>query len=78
MPLGSAIEVMRVARRCDSHIPLIVMTRHSSLEDAAELATVEVSDYISKPFDLDAILELAGTHLEEQLRTRERAGAEPA
>ena len=53
MPRGSGIDVLRAARRCDSRIPVIVMTGHPSIEDAAELATLDVTDYISKPFDLE-------------------------
>ena len=78
MPRGSGIDVLRAARRCDTRIQVIVMTGHPSIEGAVELATLDVTDYISKPFDLDAILELVGTHLEEQPRDRERGDAEPA
>jgi DNA-binding NtrC family response regulator len=78
MPRGSGIEVLRAARRYDPRIPVIIMTGYPSIEDAAALATLDVSEYVSKPFDLDAILELVGTHLEEHRRHRGRGDTEPA
>ena len=50
-------EILRAARRYAPRVPVIIMTGYPSIEDAAALATLDVSEYVSKPFDLDAIQE---------------------
>ena len=77
MPRGSGLEVLEAARRYDPRVPVIVMTGFPSVDDANELARMGVSDYITKPFDLEVIRELVLKHLEERRRHRERGDADP-
>ena len=78
MPRGSGLEVLEAARRYDPSVPVIVMTGYPSIDDAADLVRMGVSDYISKPFDLEVIRELVRKHLGERRRQRERGDADPA
>ena len=78
MPRGRGLEVLEAARRYNPGVPVMVMTGYPSIDDAADLVRVGVSDYISKPFDLEVIKELVLKHLEERRRQRQRGDADPA
>ena len=58
MPEMNGIELLIRLREDGSEIPVIVITAHGSIESAVEAMKYGASDYILRPFDIDA-LELA-------------------
>jgi two-component system response regulator AtoC len=58
MPEMSGIELLTRLRQDGVEVPVIVITAHGSIESAVEAMKYGASDYILRPFDIDA-LELA-------------------
>jgi two-component system response regulator AtoC len=58
MPEMNGIELLIRLREYGSEVPVIVITAHGSIESAVEAMKYGASDYILRPFDIDA-LELA-------------------
>ena len=55
MPGLSGVEVLRAARRIDPNYPVIVITGYPSRRNAEELLALGASDFLAKPFNLDAV-----------------------
>lgn len=58
MPEMGGIELLIQLRRDGIEVPVIIITAHGSIESAVEAMKYGASDYILRPFDIDA-LELA-------------------
>ena len=65
MPGLDGLSVITAARRVDSELPVIVITGYSSESSAIEAANIGVSGYLTKPFKVPKILELASRALGE-------------
>ena len=65
MPGLDGLSVITAARRVDSKLPVIVITGYSSESSAIEAANLGVSGYLTKPFKVPKILELASRALGE-------------
>ncbi len=65
MPGLDGLSVITAARRVDSKLPVIVITGYSSESSAIEAANIGVSGYLTKPFKVPKILELASRALGE-------------
>ncbi len=59
MPGMDGISFMRTLQGMHSHLPVIVMTAHSDLDSAVNAYEGGAFDYLPKPFDIDAAVELA-------------------
>ena len=57
MPGMSGIEVLKSVRTLQPHIPVILITGYASIDTAVEAMKNGASDYISKPFAPDILLE---------------------
>jgi DNA-binding NtrC family response regulator len=57
MPGMSGIEVLKSVRTLQPHIPVILITGYASIDTAVEAIKNGASDYISKPFTPDILLE---------------------
>jgi signal transduction histidine kinase/DNA-binding response OmpR family regulator len=55
MPGMTGIEVMRYAKESDPEVCVIVLTGHASTASAIDALRQGAYDYVSKPFDLDAV-----------------------
>jgi two-component system response regulator AtoC len=58
MPIMSGLELLTHLRQQGMDVPVIVITAHGSVESAVDAMKYGASDYILRPFDIDA-LELA-------------------
>lgn len=53
MPDIDGIEVFRIIRRKYPNLPVILLTGHSSADDAFQTSKDGIADYLSKPIDMD-------------------------
>jgi DNA-binding NtrC family response regulator len=74
MPDGGGLELIADLRRIDPAIPIILMTAQGSVEVAVSAIAEGATDFIGKPFDVAAVVELLRRHL----RARREAGLAPA
>ncbi len=63
MPDGGGLDLVRDLRRIDAAIPIILMTAQGSVEAAVRAVAEEATDFIGKPFDVAAVVELLRRHL---------------
>lgn len=55
MPGMSGLELLASLRASGNNVPVIVITAHGSVESAVEAMKFGASDYIQRPFDIDAL-----------------------
>jgi DNA-binding NtrC family response regulator len=56
MPDGNGLDLLRKVKAEHSQIPVIMITAHTSTEDAVEAMKVGAVDYIKKPFNNDELI----------------------
>jgi two-component system nitrogen regulation response regulator GlnG len=79
MPGGSGIDLLAKVRARLPGLPVIVMTAYSDLDSAVSAFQGGAFEYLPKPFDLDAAVELIRRAVDESLRessVRDDRGAE--
>ncbi|MDL2315924.1 sigma-54 dependent transcriptional regulator [Desulfovibrio sp. OttesenSCG-928-A18] len=64
MPGMDGLGALRLMRERDPRLPVIIMTAYSTTESAIEATKLGAFDYILKPFDIPAVLELLKKALE--------------
>src|ERR1035438_3795117 len=74
MPDLGGLELVDALRAVDPHLPIVLMTAQGSLQVAVEAVTRGASDFIGKPFDISAVVDL----LRRLLEARREADAVPA
>jgi two-component system response regulator AtoC len=75
MPDGGGLELVDSLRATEPNLPIILMTAQGSLEVAVQAVERGASDFIGKPFDVSAVVELLRRYLDAR---REAASAETA
>jgi len=73
MPDGGGLDLVKDLRQIDSAIPIILMTAQGSVEAAVTAMAEGATDFIGKPFDVAAVVELLRRHL----RARREAESAP-
>src|SRR5580658_4292094 len=63
MPEGGGLDLVRDLRQVDAAIPIILMTAQGSVEAAVKAMAEGATDFIGKPFDVAAVVELLLRHL---------------
>jgi DNA-binding NtrC family response regulator len=63
MPDGGGLDLIKDLRRIDPAIPIILMTAQGSVEAAVTAVAEGANDFIGKPFDVAAVVELLRRHL---------------
>jgi DNA-binding NtrC family response regulator len=63
MPDGGGLDLVKDLRQVDSSIPIILMTAQGSVEAAVRAMAEDATDFIGKPFDVAAVVELLRRHL---------------
>lgn len=63
MPDGGGIDLVKEIHRIDPAIPVILMTAQGSVEAAVKAMAEGATDFIGKPFDVSAMVELLHRHL---------------
>jgi len=71
LPDVSGLDVLSDIRRQFSDLPVVLMTAHSSFEDAVEAMRRGASDYLPKPLDIDKLRQLMDRLIADQRRDRE-------
>lgn len=65
MPEGSGIELLSVVKEKYPHIPVIIMTAYSDLDSTVSAFQGGAFEYVSKPFDLNHVVELVQRAIQE-------------
>jgi DNA-binding NtrC family response regulator len=76
MPDGGGMELVRSLREEYPNIPIILMTAQGSVEAAVEAVAAGASDFIGKPFEITAVVELLRRYLEARREADDAAGSE--
>jgi DNA-binding NtrC family response regulator len=63
MPDGGGLDLVRDLRQIDAAIPIILMTAQGSVEAAVRAIAEGATDFIGKPFDVAAVVDLLRRHL---------------
>ncbi len=63
MPDGGGLDLVKDIHRIDPTIPIILMTAQGSVEAAVRAMSEGATDFIGKPFDVAAVVELLRRHL---------------
>src|SRR5271170_544260 len=63
MPDGGGLDLIQDLRQIDPTIPIILMTAQGSVEAAVRAMAEGATDFIGKPFDVAAVVELLRRHL---------------
>jgi DNA-binding NtrC family response regulator len=63
MPDGGGLDLIEDIHRIDPAIPIILMTAQGSVEAAVRAMSDGAADFIGKPFDVAAVVELLRRHL---------------
>jgi DNA-binding NtrC family response regulator len=64
MPDGGGLELVESLRTTDPNLPIVLMTAQGSLEVAVQAVQRGASDFIGKPFDISAVVELLRRYLD--------------
>src|SRR6202140_4488395 len=63
IPDGGGLDLIKDLRQIDPAIPIILMTAQGSVEAAVRAMAEGAADFIGKPFDVAAVVELLRRHL---------------
>ena len=80
LPGMDGLETFRAMRKIEARLPVIIMTAFGSTEIAIEATKIGAFDYILKPFDIPAVLELidqalkASRFMHSRVRVGEQSG----
>src|SRR6266508_3566488 len=81
MPEMSGLELMQELRARLPSIPILLMTAQGSVEAAVEAVTRGATDFIGKPFEISAVVELLHRYVEARREAEaqvEASGSESA
>src|SRR5207302_2357089 len=77
MPDGGGLELVESLRATDPNLPIVLMTAQGSLQVAVEAVSRGASDFIGKPFDISAVVDLLKRLLEARREADAASAAEP-
>jgi DNA-binding NtrC family response regulator len=64
LPGMTGLEMLKLVRRADSHVPVIVMTAFGTVENAVDAMKSGAADFLLKPFSLDQLTAVVNKALE--------------
>jgi len=73
LPDRTGVEVLRLAAELHPNLPVVMITGDATLRGAVEAVKEGAYDYLSKPFDLDHVLQIAARAIETGRLRREVA-----
>jgi DNA-binding NtrC family response regulator len=76
MPDGGGLELVDALRTSNPNLPIVLMTAQGSLEVAVEAVARGATDFIGKPFEISAVVELLRRILSARREQAANAGAE--
>jgi len=71
LPDAHGIEILKRLRETDKNLPVVIITAYGSIETAIQAIRLGAYDYITKPFDLEAIILTVRQALEAALLKKE-------
>ena len=71
LPDTTGLDILRQVRQVDNDVVVIMMTAFSSVESAVDAIKLGAFDYVSKPFDMEAVLRTVEKALETTKLRRE-------
>jgi len=71
LPDTTGLDILRRVRQADNDVVVIMMTAYSSVESAVDAIKLGAFDYVSKPFDMEAVLRTVEKALETTKLRRE-------
>jgi DNA-binding NtrC family response regulator len=71
MPGMDGIELLQRVRRREAGLPVIVMTAYGTIDQAVEAIKAGAAEFVTKPFDLDAVVLMVRKTLDVQRLRRE-------
>ena len=77
MPDMGGLELVDALRATDPNLPIVLMTAQGSLQVAVEAVTRGATDFIGKPFDISAVVDLLRRLLEARREADSVPAAEP-
>ena len=77
MPDLGGLDLVDALRAANSNLPIVLMTAQGSLQVAVEAVTRGASDFIGKPFDITAVVDLLRRLLDARREADAVAPAEP-
>jgi DNA-binding response OmpR family regulator len=63
MPESNGIEVLKQLRRFNKDVKVIMLTGFGTAENLQDSSNLGISDFLSKPFDLDTLLSIVNETL---------------
>ena len=76
MPDGGGLDLVRSLRVGHPNIPIVLMTAQGSVEAAVEAVAAGASDFIGKPFEIAAVVELLRRFLDARREADDAKGSE--
>jgi len=73
MPGMDGKEVLATLKKRHKFLEIVILTGHGSLESAVECTKLGAFDYLTKPFNLDQLLEVLKRAYEERLKKKFRS-----
>jgi len=70
MPGMNGIEVLEILKKEHKYLEVIILTGHGSIDSAVESTKLGAFGYLSKPYDLDDLLESLKSAYETRLRKK--------
>jgi len=61
-------ELLRQMQSSHADVPVVLMTAYGSIEQAVQAMRGGAEDYLAKPFEVDALLEMVGKHMRHHPR----------
>jgi DNA-binding NtrC family response regulator len=77
MPDGGGLDLVRALRSGHPNMPIVLMTAQGSVEAAVEAVAAGASDFIGKPFEITAVVELLRRYLDARREAEDAAADEP-
>jgi DNA-binding NtrC family response regulator len=76
MPDGGGLELVDALRASDPNLPIVLMTAQGSVEVAVQAVERGATDFIGKPFEISAVVDLLRRILSARREAAANAGAE--
>src|SRR5215475_466327 len=73
MPDGGGLDLVRALRGGHPNIPIVLMTAQGSVEAAVQAVEAGASDFIGKPFEITAVVELLRRYLDARREAEDSA-----
>jgi DNA-binding NtrC family response regulator len=73
MPGMDGKEVLATLKKRHKFLEIIILTGHGSLQSAVECTKLGAFDYLTKPFDLEQLMEILKRAYEERLKKKFRS-----